>query len=110
MRTLLMAAAMAAAWIGAGCASPHVVQSRQAGDDAMTCDQIKEQYRAAQKYETDARGERGATGTNVAAVLFFWPALIGTYMNSDDAIKAARERQTILADLGAKKSCGSLLG
>lgn len=100
--------ALSAAVLAAGCATPHVVETRQSADASLNCAQIKEQFQAAQKYERDARETRGVTGTNVAAVLFFWPALIGTYMNSEDALKAARERQSVLSSLGEKKSCGSL--
>lgn len=110
MRFHLTLVALLVAVAAVGCATPHVVQTRQAGDDQLTCDQIKEQYRAAAKYENDARGERGVTGKNVAAVVLFWPALIGTYMNSDDAMKAARDRQTILAELSVKKGCGPVMG
>jgi hypothetical protein len=103
MKKLMLVAALTATL--AGCASPTVVQTRQAGDDNLSCDQLKEQFSAAQKYETDARGERGVTGKNVAAVVLFWPALIGTYMNTEDAMKAARERQTILSGIAEKKNC-----
>lgn len=110
MRKCLIAAAIVLAASTVGYATPHVVQSRQAGDDALTCPQIKSQYQAAPKYETDARDERGVIGKNAAAVILFWPALIGPYMNTEDAIKAARERQTILADLSVKKGCGPVTG
>lgn len=110
MRKCLIATAIVLAVSTVGCATPHVVQSRQAGDESLTCQQIKSQYQAAAKYETEARDERGVTGKNVAAVVLFWPALIGTYMNTEDAIKAARERQTILADLSTKKGCGPVTG
>ncbi|WP_205617094.1 hypothetical protein [Pelomicrobium methylotrophicum] len=45
------------------------------------------------------------TGTNVAAALFFWPGLIGTYLNTEDAIKAAKERQQRVEKLAADKGC-----
>jgi hypothetical protein len=88
------------------CATPTVVQTRQAGDENLSCDNIKTQMSQAQKYEEDARKERGVTGTNVAAALLFLPALIGTYMNTEDAMRAARDRQNVLAELSAKKRCG----
>jgi hypothetical protein len=106
--SITAALALTSALALSGCATPHVVQTRQSGDEALSCVQMKEQFAAARKYEEDARGDRGVTGKNVAAVVLFWPALIGTYMNTEDAIKAARERQTVLSDLSTKKNCGNL--
>jgi hypothetical protein len=45
----------------------------------------------------------GATGTNTAAALFFWPGLFVTYSDANAAIKAADERKEYLSDLRAKK-------
>jgi hypothetical protein len=90
----------------AGCATPTVVQTRQAQDETLNCTQLKAAYTEAENYETKARDERGVTGKNAAAVLLFWPALIGTYLNTDDAIKAARERKDHLSRIMAGKKCG----
>lgn len=93
----------------AGCATPQVVSVRQPGDDKLSCAQIKDQFAAAEKFEKDARSERGVTGTNVAAALFFLPGLIATYMNTEDAMKAARDRQDVLARLHSSKGCGPIM-
>lgn len=87
------------------CASPTVVTERQAGDQNLTCDQLIVAMREAQQFEEDARDDRGVTGTNVAAVVFFWPGLLGTYANTADAIDAARDRQEYLNDLYTQKNC-----
>lgn len=87
-----------------GCASPTVVTERQAGDENLSCDQLILAMREAQQFEEDARDERGVTGTNVAAAVFFWPGLLGTYANSADAIDAARDRQEYLNDLYTQKN------
>ncbi len=100
-----LVAAMAATLLISGCATPTVVQTRQAQDDSLTCAQLKQAYDEADRYEQDARGERGVTGKNVAAVVLFWPALIGTYMNSEDAIKAARDRKDHLYRIQQAKKC-----
>ena len=71
--------------------------------------EIKDQFLAATKYEKDARSERGVTGTNAAAALFFLPGLLATYMNTEDAIKAARDRQDLLARMSTAKGCGPVL-
>ena len=102
MRTLLLLTVCAAL---CGCASPKVVDVRQAGDDNLSCAQLTDQYQDAQDFEAKARKTRGVTGTNVAAAVFFWPALVGTYSNSDDAIEAAKDRQKRLEKLADAKSC-----
>lgn len=89
----------------AGCASPTVVQEKQVGDQDMTCDQLKVAMEEAQEFEKKARAERQATGTNVAAAIFFWPGLIATYSNTEDAINAAKERQNHLMKIYDAKIC-----
>lgn len=88
-----------------GCATPTVVDVKQVGDENLTCAQLSAQYQDAQDFEAKARKDRGITGTNVAAAVLFWPALVGTYVNTDDAINAATQRQKRLETLAAAKSC-----
>ena len=71
----------------------------------MSCDQLKVAYSEAQDFENKARKERGVTGTNVAAAIFFWPAMIGTYANSGEAMDAARDRQKHLEKIATEKNC-----
>ena len=92
----------------AGCASPTVVESKQAHDSEKSCAALKTAYTEAKNFETKARNERGVTGTNVAAALLFWPAMIGTYANTGEAIDAAKERQNHLVSLAGKKKCPDL--
>ena len=73
------------------CASPTVVQSKQSRDSEMSCDQLKAANAEAQDFESKARKERGVTGTNVAAAILFWPAMIGTYKNTEEAMEAAKD-------------------
>ncbi len=96
--------ALIVSFLGA-CATPTVVQTRQPQDEALNCSQLAQAYAEADNYEKAARDERGVTGKNTAAVLLFWPALIGTYMNSEDAIKAARERKDHLYRIQQDKKC-----
>jgi len=87
------------------CASPTVVQTKQTNDSELSCEQLKAAYAEALEFETKARKERGMTGTNVAAALFFWPAMIGTYKNTEEAIEAAKERQRHLEKIASSKQC-----
>jgi hypothetical protein len=89
----------------AGCATPTVVQTRKVTDGDLTCDQLKSEIAEAEDFENKARQERGMTGKNVAAVLLFWPALLGTYSNTEDAMNAAKDRQKSLFNIARGKKC-----
>ena len=103
-RVTLCASAIALTLL-AGCATPTVVQSRKAADGDLSCAQLKDQITEAEDFESKARKERGVTGTNVAAAILFWPALLGTYKNTEDAIEAAKDRQKNLYAIAKGKSC-----
>jgi hypothetical protein len=88
-----------------GCASPHVVETSRTSDANLSCIQLDVEMKEADRFKTDAQKEKGMTGTNVAAVLFFWPAMIGTYANANEAIEAANTRKANLMRLYEKKGC-----
>ena len=100
---LALAAALVA--IIAGCASPTVVEVKQTGDATLTCTQLKEQFDQAENYLKAAKKERTVTGTNVAAAILFLPGLLGTYVNTEEAINAAKDRQALLKTIAQKKKC-----
>ena len=83
----------------------HVVEVTKITDNKLTCAEIEQEIEEADKFEKDARAERKVTGKNVAAAVFFWPALIGTYSNTADAIEAAQKRREHLNKLYSKKRC-----
>lgn len=87
------------------CATPHVVETKKVTDSQLSCAQIKNEIDEARAFEKKARDERKVTGKNVAAAVLFWPALLGTYSNTEEAINAAKERQANLTDLYEKKGC-----
>lgn len=101
MKKLLLLATSAVLF---GCASPTVVQSVKPGDAGLSCAQLQNEYADADKFKREAEGEKGVTGGNVARVLF-WPAIIGTYMNANEAIAAADNRKVHLANLMNQKNC-----
>jgi hypothetical protein len=88
-----------------GCATPHVVQTTKTTDALLSCSQIELEMAEADRFRMEAQKEKGVTGTNVAAVIFFWPAMIGTYSNANEAIAAADQRKGNLANLYANKKC-----
>lgn len=87
------------------CATPHVVETKKVSDTQLSCAQLQAAIDEAKGFEQKARSERKVTGKNVAAAVFFWPALLGTYSNTEEAINAAKERQSYLIDLYQKKGC-----
>lgn len=89
----------------AGCATPHVVQAVKTSDASLNCNQITVELAEADRFRSDAQKEKGMTGTNVAAVLLFWPAMIGTYSNANEAIAAADTRKLNLMALYNQKKC-----
>lgn len=89
----------------AACATPEVVPIKKVSDAELPCSELMEQLEEAKSFEKKAAEERTVTGGNVARTVFFWPALIGTYVNSGDAIAAARARQEHLVGLINSKGC-----
>jgi len=86
------------------CASPTVVQSVKPGDGGLSCAQLQNDFADAEKLRADAASEKGVTGGN-AARLLFWPLIVGTYMNANEAIAAADNRKVYLSNLMLQKNC-----
>ena len=101
MKKLLCISALALS----GCATPHVVEEEKTSDKDLSCVSLQSEIDEAKRFEEAARDEKGVTGTNVVAGLLFWPAIIGTYSNANDAIDAAQERQDHLMKIFNEKGC-----
>jgi hypothetical protein len=97
--------ALSSVFLLSACATPHVVEKKKLSDAKLSCGQITAEIEEADRFEKDARGERKVTGTNVAAAVFFWPALLATYSNTEEAIDAAKDRKQYLISLYEKKKC-----
>ena len=97
-------ALVAALFLGA-CASPTVVQSVTPGDNALNCGQLQNEYADAEKLRAEADKEKSVTGGNVLRAIFFWPAILGTASNANEAIAAADSRKIYLANLMNQKNC-----
>ena len=89
----------------AGCASPTVVKSMKSGDEELTCGQLKNEYEESNRFIEEAEKEKGFTGGNIARGLFFWPAILGTYSNANEAIAAAETRKVNLMNIMRNKNC-----
>ncbi len=86
------------------CASPTVVQTVKPGDMGLTCSQLQNEFSDAERFKKEADAEKGVTGGNVARLLF-WPAIIGTTMNANEAIAAAENRKVHLTNVMMQNKC-----
>ena len=92
----------------ASCSKPTVVEFVMPGDEELNCGQLKNAYAEAERFKAEAKGEKGVTGGNTARALLFWPARVGTYMNSNEAIQAADSRKVHLMNIMRDKDCSGL--
>lgn len=71
--------------------------------------QLEMEMSEADRFREAAEKEKGMTGQRnvVAAVLFFWPAMIGTYSNANQAMAAADTRKAHLMGIYLPKKCGA---
>ncbi len=88
------------------CASPKVVQSVKPGDAGLNCAQLQNELADADSFKKEADDTKGVTGGNIARLLF-WPSIIGTYMNANEAIAAADNRKVNLSNLMSQKGCAT---
>ena len=87
------------------CASPTVVQSVKPGDNGLNCGQLQNEYADAERFRSEADKEKSVTGSNVLRAIFFWPAILGTASNANEAISAADSRKIYLANIMHQKNC-----
>lgn len=103
----MLFAAFVATSLLTGCACPDKVDVRQIGDEQKTCAQLTQEIEQCSEAKKEVEGEKGFTGKNVAAVVFFWPALIATHMNVNDATKALDQRMNHLVGIYKNKGCSA---
>ena len=53
----------------------------------------------------EADDNKGVNTANVAAVVFFWPAAVGNYMDADKAQDLVDKRRDHLMDIHTDKGC-----
>tara|TARA_B110000967_G_scaffold46934_1_gene47379 strand:+ start:290 stop:601 length:312 start_codon:yes stop_codon:yes gene_type:complete len=88
------------------CATPHVVSVIGPNDNLLSCKKLETEISTASKYARDAKAERNwGSSTNIASLLFWFPGLVATQINADEAINAANERIEHLTKLISKKNC-----
>jgi type IV pilus biogenesis protein CpaD/CtpE len=87
------------------CATNQKISTNQLSDGSLTCTQIVSQDKELDAILEKAKHNKGVSGANVAAVLLFWPAAVGNYMDADKAEELVVKRKAVLAELHKAKSC-----
>lgn len=95
----------AVALFATACTSTPKVDVRQPGDANLTCAELQEEMHALDDIQDEAENNQGVNTANVAAVVLFWPAAVGNYMEADRAMDLAQERHEHLMDIYTSKSC-----
>lgn|GEM_PF-1641141 len=88
------------------CATSEKIQAKQIGDTEMTCEQIVAENQKLDEAKREIDSKRGATGTNVAAAVFWLPGLAYTYYDAGQADQLIMERKAWMAQLYNEKGCG----
>ena len=90
------------------CAKPTVVNVALPKDNELNCEKLEDALADAQEFRNKAYRATGATVDNQLRGLLFWPALMMTYANAQEAIIAASERSVHLINIMQKKNCKNL--
>ena len=98
---------MAATILVTACASPTVVQTVRPDDELLSCEKLREEFTQTDQLRDAAIREKGVTGGNVVRALLFWPAILGTAENANEAISAADARKVRLANQMSLKDCAN---
>lgn len=88
------------------CATSEKIQAKQIGDTEMSCEQIRAENQRLDEAKLEIDSNRGATGTNVAAAIFWLPGLAYTYYDAGQADQLIMERKAWMAQLYNDKGCG----
>lgn len=86
-----------------GCASSPKVQVVQAGDHNLTKSQLTQEIARLDEANKEVDSKKGVTGTNVAAALLFWPGLVYTHMDANEATRLIDQRRNHLTALYNQK-------
>ena len=75
------------------------------GDEELNCGGLKNAVAEAQRFIRDAEGVKGGTGENITRGIFFWPAIVQSYSNANEAIAAANSRKVHLFNIMNDRKC-----
>lgn len=105
MNKIVTAAAIVAAMGLSACTSTQKVSPRQPGDQALSCSELEREFVRLDEVVNEAENNQGVNTANVAAVVFFWPAAVGNYMDAGRAMDLVEDRRAHLMDLYEAKNC-----
>jgi len=88
-----------------GCVSTRTISEKQIGDSTLACAEIADRVGELNALKAYSEKESGVSGKNVAAALFFWPAIIGNQMNAGDNIESINKRKTALIGHYESRNC-----
>ncbi len=92
-------------FIFSGCATSKKTQVVQAGDNNLSCTELKRELARLDEAEEEVNSKKGVTGTNVAAALFWLPGLAYTYYDAGQAMEAINGRRSHLTQVYNQKNC-----
>lgn len=105
MKKLLTITALSALIFSSACSTTQKVATKKPSDAKMSCAEIQQEFDDLEKVMKEAKKNKGATGKNVAAAVFFWPAAVGNYLDAENAEELVVERRENLVALSEKKGC-----
>ena len=89
------------------CVPSHTVSTKNIGDEQLKCDDIATRIAEIKGATKLVKSKQGASGENVAAALFFWPALIFNSQTNSSSIDSLLRREEVLIGLYQSNSCSN---
>jgi len=105
MKKLLIVATLATTLLATGCSNHEVVSKKGIKDSTLSCVAISKEVSDMQDLQSTASKDKGASGSNVAMALFFFPGAVVNYLNASDAVDAAQDRENYLVRMYSEKGC-----
>lgn len=87
------------------CSHTTKVATVKPTDSSMSCEEINTEFADLDNVLGEAKKNKGASGANIAAAVFFWPAAVGNYVDAKDAEELVEERRVNLTKLASEKGC-----
>ncbi|MEP3655727.1 MAG: hypothetical protein ABJO36_12600 [Litorimonas sp.] len=105
MKNTFILSLTAAALVLSACSHTTKVATVKPTDSKLTCEGINEEFAELDTVLREAKKNKGASGSNIAAAVFFWPAAVGNYVDAKDAEELVEERRINLTKLAETKGC-----
>tara|TARA_B100000678_G_scaffold291327_1_gene307652 strand:- start:2403 stop:2645 length:243 start_codon:yes stop_codon:yes gene_type:complete len=77
----------------------------QPGDRKLSCEELEVEFAELDAVMEEADDNKGVNTANVAAVVLFWPAAVGNYMDADKAQDLVEKRRSHLMEIYDEKGC-----